>query len=260
MAAAKKKATTGKVGRPKKKAAEPAAETAKERAGEVKRFNAPVNEDEQRLFINVHLPEVKKLREKLASANSNLRNAYKKAKAEGSFTKADFDSAIEMEDAEKEAKAKARIARQLVIARFMGAGLGAQLDLFLEPDRTPASDIAYEEGKQAAIQNASGGAKPKYDPSTEQFRRYMEGFHSVSEKRVKEGIKPLHPEVKADEQAKAKEKAKVEAQKSEDASAFEQKEEPSSGVAMSRADFLRQQQMKKAQAEEAESSEFSRKN
>jgi len=128
--APKKKATAtvGKKRGPKpgKKAATAAAAA----AGERKRFNTPMDEENRKLFLNVHLPEIKKLRDRVNSAVGTLRKAYKSAKAEGSFTKADFDTALEMEDAEREARAKARIARQLVIARYMGAGLGAQLDLF----------------------------------------------------------------------------------------------------------------------------------
>lgn len=216
-----------------------------------------MDEENRKLFLNVHLPEIKKLREKLNTANANLRNGYKTAKAEGGFTKADFDYAVQVEDEEKEAKAKARIARQLVIARYMGKGLGRQLELFLEEDRTPAGDIAFEEGKQDAIQNKP--AKPEYHPATEQHRRYMEGYHSVSEERVKGGIKPLHPEVAADKEATDAVKQANEAQRQKDAKAFEggkepEKEEITSGVPTSRAQFLAQQQLEKEQ------SAFSKKN
>lgn len=247
MAKTPKKAAGGKTPKAQK---EPKA-AAEKTAPTPKIFNTPMDEENQKLFHH-HLPIVKNLRDKVATATANLRNAYKTAKAEGAFTKADFDTAIQIEDAEKEAKTKARIARQLVIARYMGKSLGAQLELFMEPDRTPASDIAYEEGRQAALQNVQGGAKPPYDPSTEQFRRFMEGFHSVSEERVTNGIKPLHPEVKADQEAQAEKDAKIAEQKADDEKAFEA---PTSGVPMSRAQFIAQQQ-----AKEQEGSAFSRKN
>lgn len=236
----------------------------KEPASETKIFNTPMDDENRKLFLGVHLPEIKKLREKLATANSNLRNAYKTAKAEGQFTKADFDTAIALEDEEKEARAKARIARQLVIARYMGKSLGAQLELFLEPDRTPASDIAFDEGKMDAL--AGKPAKPNYDPSTEQHRRYMEGYHattaSQTEKNVK-GIKPLHPEVAKDAAAVQAAKDANAAQRQGDAAAFEGAvpppalKETTSGVPTSRAQFLAQQQKEK---EVAEGSAFSKRN
>lgn len=250
MAKTPKKAAGGKTPKAQK---EPKTAAKAAPATETKIFNAPaVDEDNQKLFHH-HLKTVKDLRGRLKTLNSDLRNAYKKAKGEGAFTKDDFDTAIEIENAEQEAKVKARIARKLVIARYMGKALGAQLELFMEPDRTPASDIAYEEGRQAALQNVQGGAKPPYDPSTEQFRRFMEGFHSVSEERVTNGIKPLHPEVDADQQAKAEKDAKIAEQRAEDEKSFEA---PTSGVPMSRAQFIAQQQAK----EQQEGSAFSRKN
>lgn len=219
--------------------------------------------ENQKLFVGHHLPNIKTLRDKVATATANLRNGYKTAKAEGGFTKADFDTAIQIEDAEKEAKAKARIARQMVIARYMGKALGNQLELFLEPDRTPSSDIAFEEGKQDHLANKP--AKPGYDPSTEQHRKYMEGYHSVTETRVTEGIKPLSPKkqkeaaIAEDEAAKAAEAAKINGQKEADAEAFDGPppalQTQTSGVPTSRAQFLAAQER-----ERAEGSAFSKKN
>jgi hypothetical protein len=228
---------------------QPAAEAATKPKAGPKIFNSAMDVENQKLFLQVHLPEIEKLKEKLATANSNLRNAYKTAKAEGGFTKEDFEIAAQIKDAEREAKAKARIARQLVIARYMGKSLGAQLELFLEPDRTPASDLAYEEGRQDGLQNKA--AKPDYAPSTEQYRRYMEGFHSVSEERITTGIKKtdgVHPAVKEDQERKAAEEAKIAAQKQSDEAEFEEVPEVvsqqavTSGVPTSRAAFLAQQE------------------
>lgn len=260
-AKAKKPATGAKRGRPKKPV-EAAAETAKAAPAEPKakagHNSSDLTNDERALFLH-HLEQIKKGKARAAGAGGDLRNLYKKAKGDGGFTKADFEFAIEMEEAEKEARAKARIARQGTIARAMGAKLGRELQLDMFVDREPASDIAFDEGKMAAL-SKDGVARPKYDPSTEQHRRYMEGYHSVSEERIKKGIKPTeHPEVKADQEAKTAAKAKVEKQKAEDQSAFEQKvpvqEAPPSGVAMSRADFIRQQQMKAAQQQQDEPDE-----
>lgn len=229
------------------------------------KFNSAMDVENQKLFVNIHLPAIIKQRDLVDRNVSDLRKLYKTAKAEGGFTKADFDTAIQLEDAEREAKTKARIARQLVIAKYMGKGLGAQLDMFLEPDRTPSSDIAYEEGRQAHIENKP--AKPGYDPSTEQHRRYMEGYHSVTEERVKGGIKKLDPEIEADEQAKAQAALKTAKQKSEDEKAFDTKVEDAppvtSGVPTTRAAFIAQQQREQAAAAaagdgEGEDSAFSK--
>jgi len=179
--------------------------------------NPEYDQEEKALFLQFK-PEVKMLREALATANSNLRNKYKSAKAQGGFTKADFDTAFALETAEKEAKERAAIARKLKVAKMCGSSLGNQLDMFLMPDRTSLSDRAFEEGESDVMQNIP--ARPSYDPSTEAYRRYLDGFHSVSERRIKEGMGTLHPEVEADLKAQEEHKAEMDALKARDAKAF----------------------------------------
>lgn len=195
------------------------------------KFNSPVNEEDRALFLN-HLPKIADLKAKLATANSNLRNSYKTAKSDG-FLKEDFETAFQIQGADGEKARKAAIARQLTIAKWLGCDLGAQLDLFVEDERVPAADRAFEEGKVDAMSNKA--AKPSYDPGTEQARQYLEGFHSVSEARVKGGIGKLHPAVAEDvQQAAATEK-----QKADDAKAFEPPQ--TSGVAMTRSELKEMQ-------------------
>lgn len=171
-----------------KKAAKPAPKpkaekVAKPKAEKVER--APLtNAEDKALFLH-HLPKIKLQKDKLATATADLRNLYKTAKADG-FEKADFDLAAAIETAEKEAKTKAKIARQLQIAQFLDSDLGEQLDMFLEPARVPAADRAYKEGQSAAMQHLA--AKPSYDPATEQHREYMRGYGEVQGKQLKAGI------------------------------------------------------------------------
>lgn len=197
------------------------------------------------LFLQ-HLPKVKTERDKVATATADLRNAYKAAKAHG-FDKIDFDHALELESAEKEAKARAKIARQLVIARYMGSDLGAQLDMFLEPDRTPAADRAYNEGQTASMKNEP--AKPSYAPETEQYREYMAGFHDDQQKIATNGIKKLHPDVAKDVKETKAAKAKVDKQKAEDAKQFQ--EPISSGTPLTRAEFEAMQQQPQSHFQKA---------
>lgn len=216
--AAKKKATA------KPKAVGKKAPEAKPAAAKAapKIFN---NDDpEAKALFLQHLPKIKALKNKANSATSDLRNGYKAAKAHG-FDKADFDYAAKLETAEAEAKTRAQIARNLVIARFMGSDLGAQLDLFLAPDRTPAADRAYHEGQTASMSNTA--AIPSYAPETEQYRQYMAGFHD-HQASIAKGIKPTAKPKKDKTNGEAK------ADKPEDAKV-------TSGVPMSRAEFEAQQ-------------------
>jgi len=185
---------TKKKPQPKAAAAKPAPapkakKPAKDPKPETKKvdFNSPMNEDDRRLFLQL-LPGISKQKATVATAVADLRNLYKQAKGHG-FDKVDFDLAEALDTAEKEAKERAKIARKLTIAKYCGKSLGAQLDMFLEPDRTPSSALAFEEGKIAAMSNKA--ARPDYDPSTEQHREYMRGFHEATEGAIKAGIKPL---------------------------------------------------------------------
>lgn len=211
-----------------------------------------LDREEKALFLN-HLPLVKKARERIASATSEIRLLYKRAKAEGGFTKADFDTAIAVETAENEARERAAIARKLKIAKIMGSSLGAQLDMFLEPDRTPLADRAYAEGEKASMENKSGGASPPYDPSTEAYRQYMAGFHAHQATLAK-GIKPINPAVQEDVKTTAEQKATVAQQKAQDAKIFDRPNggateaagaSPPSNPAMTRSQFKAQQEAAK---------------
>lgn len=214
-----------------------------------------LDREEKALFLH-HMPLIKAAKEALNTANSNLRNFYKKAKAEGNFTKADFDTAFALETAEKEAKERAKIARALKIAKIVGSSMGNQLDLFLEPDRTPAAENAFGEGERDAMQNLP--AKLKYDPSTEQARKYLEGYHSVSEKRIKDGIGKLDPAAAAHAEAETAAKVVADQQRAKDGQAFDdaaakpaaapesENPQPQSGTPMTRAQFKAQQEAAKA--------------
>ena len=85
----------------------------------------------------------------------------------------------------------ATIANDLIAAQYQGAAIGQQLALFLEPDRTPSVDIAFDEGVQDSMDGKT--AKPGYDPSVPQYKRYMEGYSAETERRVKAGIGKLEP-------------------------------------------------------------------
>ena len=198
--------------------------------------NAPrvSNDDQDRALFLQALPKIAKLIADKDAAVAALRNAYKQAKADG-FDKVDFDEAFKMQGHEGEKVKKAAISRSLRIARWLGMDLGDQLDMFEQPSRVPAADRSFEEGKTQAMQGIS--ARCDYAPDTEQYRNFMRGWHAGQEV-LSQGFKKLHPEVEKDQADKAAAKEKVEGQKAEDAKAFDA---PASGVAMTRAEFNKQQ-------------------
>ena len=193
------------------------------------------NDDQDRALFLQALPKIGALRAALNTANANLRNAYKQAKADG-FQKKDFDEAFLMQGAEGEKVKKSAISRSLRIARWLGMDLGAQLDMFEQDARVPAADRSYEEGKSQAMQGIS--LVCDYDPSTEQYRKFAEGWHA-GQAILANGFKKLKPEVAEDVAKTAKDKAVVDQQKAQDEKAFDA---PASGVAMTRSQFEAQKQ------------------
>jgi len=236
--AAEKKPREPKAAKPKTtkdKAAKPAG----------KKFNSPVNETDKALFLQT-LPKIAKARDDIAKATNHLRTLYKVAKKDG-FLKSDFDTAFAIQGAEGEKNKKAAIARDLTIAKWLGCDLGSQLDLFVQDERVPAADRAWEEGQAASMKGET--AKPNYAPSTEQYRKYMEGYHHDQENRIKKGIKPT-PEgettspgliTKAQKDAAAKAEAEKKASAGAGRGPGPRPDAPTSGVSMSRADFKKQQ-------------------
>jgi hypothetical protein len=126
-----------------------------------------------------------KAKERLNKAQQAVRALGKVIKADG-FSMRQIKLAIQLETPEGEADFKALVANDLLAAQYQGAAIGSQLQLFLEPDRTPAVDMAFDEGTKDCLEGKA--AKPGYAPETEQYRRYMEGYHGETARRVAAGI------------------------------------------------------------------------
>jgi hypothetical protein len=113
--------------------------------------------------------------------------------------KADGYKVIQMQIADdlagspkQEAKVHAAVHDRLQVARWVGHPMGQQLDLFAQPDRTPATDKAYDEGKQAFMEGKR--ATPPYTPGVPQYTQWLEGYHDAQDARVRGGLKPLEDE------------------------------------------------------------------
>ena len=189
---------------------------------------SPDTDKEAKALFLQALPKIAELKAKLNTANANLRNSYKAAKADG-FLKKDFDTAFQIQGADGEKAKKAAIARELTIAKWLGCDLGSQLDLFVEDTRVPAADRAYEEGQAASMKGET--ANPDYHPATEQHRQFMAGYHDDQERRLTKGITKLDPAVEEDVKKTAAQNTKIAEQKGSDERAFDA---PTSGVAMTR--------------------------
>lgn len=109
-----------------------------------------------------------------------LRNMRKQIKAELGDDGVDLvKDMIALESEQGEARIKAAMERQLRAAHYMAAPLGAQFDMF--PDRQPAEDRARAEGMRDAmsgqsLQNPYGQGK--------QHDAYAEGWHAGEKARI----------------------------------------------------------------------------
>ena len=155
-----------------------------------KRSPSRVNEESKALFLDHHLPKIARLKELANTAQANLRNGYKTAKKDG-FLQRDFDIAFRLKTQTGEKAIKAEIARDMTIAKWLGFGLGKQLDLFLEADEHAIEAQAYADGEEAS--RSGKPAAPIYAPGTPGFEAYMRGFHE-HQNSLASGFKKLEPE------------------------------------------------------------------
>ena len=164
-----------------------------------------VDPEQRKLFL-VHRDQYASLKEKADNAANKLRSYVKTIKGDG-FSVMQIKDAIWLSTPEGEAEFKAEMANRMLAAAYVGADIGEQLSLFLDPSRTPLIDRAYKEGQACAMQNKA--AVPKYDPSTEAYRAFMEGYHAEQERQIKAGIKKLDAKEAPAKRGKAAKGAKV---------------------------------------------------
>ena len=153
-----------------------------------------VDRDMQNL-ARVHRDKYVQLRAAQLKASAAMKNLGKTIKADG-LTLRQIKLMVELSTPEGEAAFKSLVANDLLAAQWQGAAIGAQLQLFIEPDRTPAVDIAYEQGIQDAM-DAKSAISP-YDPSVPQHTEYLRGYSDEQERRMRKGFKQLEPEAEDD--------------------------------------------------------------
>lgn len=134
-----------------------------------------LSDNEKRASFLHFNQQITGLRAKMNAAKKLLDDAYTEAKAAG-FAKKKFEIAASLGDVKGELKIKSEVRDRLEVARWLGHPLGAQMDLFDEPDRTPIVDRAYEEGKTDSMSGKPRNPAAKYSPDTDAWRAYCAGF------------------------------------------------------------------------------------
>lgn len=150
--------------------------------------NLVIVDPEKRELFLADLRKWEKLDKAVKDATAK-RTAHQKQIKDDGFLMEQIKLGAKVQTPEGEAEVRAKITSQLIAAQYVGSVLGQQLHLFLEPDRTPSADLAFDQGVKDALDNKA--ARPPYDPSTEQASKYLDGFHSITADMVKKGIKSL---------------------------------------------------------------------
>lgn len=131
---------------------------------------------EEQQFLN-GIRQIKELVSDMAGTKGEIGGIYKRLADAGEFTKADVKWAFELQ--EKDAsEVLSMMERRLRIAKMLGHTIGRQFDMF-DKDRTPAEDVAYEQGL-AAGKLRKVNANP-YDPASPQGQRWQAGFNDGTE-------------------------------------------------------------------------------
>lgn len=189
MAKTAKKAAKPKAAKKPKKTNKTNPEPAAPKAS-ASRENEPKADPAMRELARNHATRYRKLKEAQNKANRAMQSFGKEVKGDG-LSMRQIKLMVELSTPEGEAAWRMTIANDLIAAQYQGAAIGQQLALFLEPDRTPSVDIAYDEGVQDSMDGKT--AKSPYDPSLPQTQSYLKGYHDETERRIKAGIKPTEP-------------------------------------------------------------------
>jgi hypothetical protein len=135
-----------------------------------------LTDDELRTLAFQHRDAYARALELKKAADARFKDVCKHAKAEMGDGAVDvIKDLIALQDSEGEAEIRANLKRRADAMRWAGLPLGTQIELALgESDRQPAVDRAFDEGKMQSAQGKP--AKPPYDPSTPQYRAFLDGY------------------------------------------------------------------------------------
>jgi hypothetical protein len=149
--------------------------------------NSSISDDERRALAFQHRDKYASALATKKSADALFKNVCKSAKAElGDGAVEVIKHLIALQEPEGEEAIRENLQLQADALRWAGVPLGTQIDFDLrEPDRMPSVDRAFEEGKRMSAEGRP--AKPEYDPSTPQYRAFMDGY-ADDQTRLMEGV------------------------------------------------------------------------
>lgn len=145
---------------------------------------AVLTDDESRALFLRDIAKYEDALKVKKAADADLRNVGKVIKSDG-FTLDQVKTAIAVRTPEGDAKERTKIRQALQAAVWAGVPLGTQLGMFDDPDRTPAVDRAYDEGKLAGMEGRT--RRPPYSPELAQHDRWLTGWTDGQAAAVQDG-------------------------------------------------------------------------
>jgi hypothetical protein len=144
--------------------------------------NKMTDEDLQRLTFQ-HRDSYRTALAAKKRADADLKNVAKKAKAElGKFAMDQIKILIELETEEGELDVANRVERALQAARWMGAKIGQQFNLFPQDGDL---DPIFEEGKRAGMAGDIPRVPVDFVNSGDMSARWTKGWHAGQEVKIR---------------------------------------------------------------------------
>ena len=181
-----------KLKRERKKKTKPDAPGAMPGIGDNSGDKPTLTDDQRRELFLHHRTKWNTWRAKRAVVDDLADEVKADLKADG-FTLKQMKIADQLADIVGEAKVKSEVSDRLQVALWIGHPLGAQLDLFAQPDRTPSVERAFENGKTAGMEGQP--RKPPHSPETPQYEQWMTVFYEGQKLLIEGGIKRAEPVV-----------------------------------------------------------------
>lgn len=146
-----------------------------------------LTDDQQRALLFQHLGPIAEKKEDMASLNGELRNLYKKAKADG-FSKKEIDFALALISKDQDEMSDEHKQR-MRIARWVNHPIGTQPDLF---DFAPI-DKPYEDGKVAGLEGRDAVPPEKYGVQGANYEGWMKGYYEGNTLRAQAHDRAMNP-------------------------------------------------------------------
>jgi hypothetical protein len=134
----------------------------------------PLTEDQQQALFFNHKRSYEKALAVKKKADAEFKVACKLIKSEGTKL-SDIKLAVDLEDPEASAEMRARLERELRVARWVGAPVGTQFSLLDETDRTPIDERVFDEGKRAGLKGEK--CEPPRTLPGNLMTRWTDGWH-----------------------------------------------------------------------------------